>query len=82
MKASVEISMYPLKKGYETPILKFIKRLNKNENLEVKTNTISTQIFGDYDEIMTTLTREMKRSFQEEKAVVMVLKIINMDLSE
>lgn len=82
MKASVEISMYPLKKSYEEAIIKFIERLNKNENLEVKTNTMSTQIFGDYDEIMTTLTREMKRSFQEEKAVVMVLKIINMDLSE
>lgn len=82
MKASIEISMYPLKESYETPILKFIERLNKNDNLEVKTNTMSTQIFGDYDEIMTTLTREMKRSFEEEKAVVMVLKIINMDLSE
>jgi uncharacterized protein YqgV (UPF0045/DUF77 family) len=82
MKASVEISMYPLKKGYEKPILKFIERLNENENLEIKTNTMSTQIFGDYDEIMITLTREMKRSFEEEKAVVMVLKIINMDLSE
>jgi hypothetical protein len=43
---------------------------------------MSTQVFGDYDEIMATLTREMKRSFEEEKAVVMVLKIINMDLSE
>ncbi|MFT4761414.1 MAG: hypothetical protein ACI9XO_003635 [Paraglaciecola sp.] len=82
MKASVEISMYPLKESYETPIIKFIERLNENEKLEVKTNTMSTQVFGDYDEIMATLTREMKRSFEEEKAVVMVLKIINMDLSE
>lgn len=82
MKASIEISMYPLVPQYIKPIQNFIDRLNDNKNLTIKTNTMSTQIFGDYDEIMATLSREMKTTFQEEKAVVMVLKIINMDLSE
>lgn len=80
MKASIEISMYPLQENYETPILNFIKRLRQNQSLVVNTNTMSTQIFGDYDEIMATLTKEMKTTFEEEKAVVMVMKIINMDL--
>ena len=81
MNASVEISMYPLIPDYETPIINFIERLNENEKLTVKTNAMSTQIVGDYDEIMTTLTKEIKAAFLKEKAVVMVLKIINIDLT-
>ena len=81
MNASVEISMYPLIPDSETPIINFIERLNENEKLTVKTNAMSTQIVGDYDEIMTTLTKEIKAAFLKEKAVVMVLKIINIDLT-
>ncbi|HFA49867.1 MAG TPA: hypothetical protein ENJ95_12740 [Bacteroidetes bacterium] len=77
MKASVEISMYPLRADYGTPILKFISRLRQNEKLEVKSNDMSTQIFGEYDLLMATLAKEMKRSFQKEEAVVMVMKILN-----
>ena len=80
MKTSVEISMYPLVEQYEQPILNFIQRLRQNEKLTVNTNTMSTQIFGDYDEIMITLSAAMKATFEEEKSVVMVMKVINMDL--
>jgi uncharacterized protein YqgV (UPF0045/DUF77 family) len=80
MNASVEISMYPLDKGYGTPILKFIDRLRQHEGLVVETNNMSTQMFGDYDLLMSALTKEMKRSFEEEDAVVVVIKAINMDL--
>lgn len=54
MNASIEISMYPLIPKYEKPIQNFIDRLNENKNLTIKTNTMSTQIFGDYEEIMAT----------------------------
>ena len=81
MKASIEISMYPLDANYGTPILKFIKRLRQHKGLTEKTNNMSTQVFGDYDLVMTVLTQEMKQSFTEEKTVVMVMKVVNMDLS-
>lgn len=81
MKASVEISMYPLDPNYGTPILKFINRLNEHPELIVQTNNMSTQVFGEYDLLMSTISKEMKQSFQEEEAVVMVMKVINMDLS-
>ena len=80
MKASVEISMYPLIAEYEQPILNFIERVRQNEKLTVQTNTMSTQIFGEYDAIWNTLSQAMKVTFEEEKGVVMVLKVINMDL--
>jgi uncharacterized protein YqgV (UPF0045/DUF77 family) len=81
MKASVEISMYPLDQSYGTPILKFIQRLRAHEKLEVKTNTMSTQLFGEYDDLMAALTQEMKTTLEDEKhTTIMVLKIVNADL--
>ena len=82
MKASLEISMYPLDKAYERPILDFIERLNGHPELSVHTNTMSTQVFGDYDALMAAVTKEMKRSFEQEPSVVMVMKVINSDLEE
>lgn len=80
MKTSVEISMYPLNREYGTPILKFIERLRQHEELEVQSNNMSTQIFGEFDKLMSILTKEMKQSFQEEDTVVMVMKVVNLDL--
>ena len=31
--------------------------------------------------MMGVLTKEMKRSFEEDKSIVMVMKVINMDLA-
>jgi uncharacterized protein YqgV (UPF0045/DUF77 family) len=80
MKASVEISMYPLEKEYGSPILRFIERLRQQDGLIVNTNTMSTQIFGDYDKIMAALSSGMKATFEEGTDTVMVLKIANLDL--
>lgn len=74
MKASIEISLYPLKNNYKEVILKFIKKLNKNKKLKVETNGMSTQIFGDYSEIMKVLTTEILEIFKKNKAIF-ILKI-------
>ncbi len=80
MKAAVDISMYPLDAEYETPILDFIARLNQHEGLKIQTNALSTQISGDYDDIMQILTREIKESFLAGGTQIMVLKILNIDI--
>lgn len=77
MNATVEISMYPLNADYEPPILDFIRRLNQVDGLIIETGKLSTLIQGDYELIMTTLTREMKQSFEQGNAVSMVLKVVN-----
>ncbi|TAF74193.1 MAG: hypothetical protein EAZ53_10055 [Bacteroidetes bacterium] len=74
MQATVEISLYPLTESYEKVVLDFIKILHTYPKIKVETNRLSTQLFGDYFEIMTMLTSEMLAIFQKEKAV-MVLKI-------
>lgn len=81
MKISVEISMYPLDPEYGSFILHFIDRLKNHRQLQLQTNSMSTRIFGEYDEVMTALTQEMKVSFEEDKAIVTVMKVVNLDLS-
>jgi len=79
MKTSVDISYYPLQPEFVTPILDFIKRLNEYENIEAVTNGISTQVFGEYFEVMDAITKEIHKSFEIPHSVF-VLKVINADL--
>lgn len=81
MKTSVDISYYPLQPEFVTPILDFIKRLNAYDQIEAKTNGMSTQVFGEYEEVMKILTKEMARSFEIPHSVF-ILKIINADLKK
>ena len=55
MQLSVEISKYPLADDYITPIKGFIEQLNQYPDIQVITNTMSTQLFGDYDSVMQAL---------------------------
>lgn len=80
MKTSVEISYYPLHHEYIPPIKEFIERINTYDGLVVRTNGMSTQIFGEYDLLMGALTREIKKSFEHPHSVF-VMKIINADLN-
>lgn len=80
MNISVDISYYPLHEDFITPIKDFIARLNHNKLLTVKTNGMSTQVFGEYDEVMQSISREIKSSFEIPHSVF-ILKIVNADLN-
>ena len=81
MQTSVDISYYPLNEEFIPHIKDFIERLNQNKKLVVRTNGMSTQVFGDYDEVMGTLTKEIKRSFDLPHSVF-ILKIVNANLQK
>ena len=80
MNTSVEISYYPLKDEFIPPIKEFIHRLNQYSSLTVKTNGMSTQVFGEYDDVMGAVTAEIKKSFSLPHSVF-ILKVINADLN-
>ena len=61
MKISVELTLMPLQQDFETPIIDFIKRL-RNSKFKVLENPMSTQIYGDYDELMPYLTKNHSRT--------------------
>lgn len=82
MQCSVEISMYPLDKNYIEPIIRFIKKIRSYPNLSIETNGMSTQIFGQYDDVMNALQVEIKNCFELQEKVVFNLKVINSSLQE
>jgi uncharacterized protein YqgV (UPF0045/DUF77 family) len=81
MKLSVEISMYPLKDEYIPAIQGFIDRVNNHAQLKVITNTMSTQLFGDYDVVMDVIKDEMRQSIERVGRAIFVCKFIDGDLS-
>jgi uncharacterized protein YqgV (UPF0045/DUF77 family) len=80
MQLSIEISKYPLATEYIEPIVGFIAQLNREPGLIVVTNTMSTQVFGEYDTVMAALQRCIKWSFEHYGKVVFVVKFIHGDL--
>ena len=80
MKLSVEISKYPLISDYIEPITGIIEELNKEQDMLVLTNTMSTQLFGDYDVVMAALQRCIRWSFERYGKVVFVCKFLHGDL--
>ncbi|EAT13491.1 hypothetical protein HF888_08640 [Bermanella marisrubri] len=80
MELSVEISKYPLADDYIPAIKDFIDRLNQVDGLSVVSNTMSTQVFGDYDLVMDTLKIELKRSYETYGKAIFVCKFIGANL--
>ena len=74
MKISVELTLMPLQQDFETPIIDFIKWL-RNSKFKVLENPMSTQIYGDYHELMPFLTEEIKTSFYQMAFCIEVRKI-------
>jgi uncharacterized protein YqgV (UPF0045/DUF77 family) len=80
MDVFLEISFYPLNRDYIPPIQDFIDWVNKAEGLIVKTNVMSTQLFGNYEKVMSCLTAQMKETFEKYGKNVFVMKVLPGDL--
>jgi uncharacterized protein YqgV (UPF0045/DUF77 family) len=76
MEVSVDISLYPLQEGYEKPILAFIAALEKEQNIDVVRNELSTQVHGDYHTIMQLLEKEILSVFDEIPHSIFVIKLV------
>lgn len=77
MEISIEISLYPLaEQQFKTEIWAFIKRLRNVDGLQVVTNGMSTQVFGDYDLATQHVMAEIKQVHQALDAAVFVCKFI------
>ena len=77
MRVAVDISLYPLDKDFVPPIRDVIRRLNSHAELEIETNTMSTQVRGDYDVVMRVLQAELKTTFERVPKAVFAIKILN-----
>jgi len=81
MKISLELSVYPLDNNFLSIIQDIVKRLNANSNVVCKTNTMSTQVFGEFDSVMLLLNDTIKYSFETYGKQVFVAKFLNSDVT-
>jgi uncharacterized protein YqgV (UPF0045/DUF77 family) len=58
MTVTVEISYYPLTEDFKEPVNNFIGKLT-GKNITVETGRMSTILSGEYDELMSLLTKSM-----------------------
>lgn len=81
MKISVELTLTPLHDDYEPSIIHFIKKL-RTSGLAIKENPLSTQVYGDYDQVMPLLTTEIKEAFSLIERGLLYMKIVKSDLQD
>ncbi|GFD88004.1 hypothetical protein KUL152_02300 [Tenacibaculum sp. KUL152] len=79
MQVMVELSLYPLVNEYIPPIQSFIDRLNSYAELSVSTSSTSTQVTGEYPDVMGILGNEMQRIHEEVGQAIFVAKFLNFD---
>ena len=81
MNISIDLTLSPLQDDYEKHVINFIKALRASK-FTVMENPLSTQIYGEYDEVMAFLNQEIKKSFQNVDISVLTMKIVKTDRSD
>ena len=81
MNISVELTLTPLQDDFEPAIIDLIKRLRAS-GLTILENPISTQVYGDYDTVMSLLQKEMKIALMAIENGLLYIKIVKSDRSD
>ena len=81
MRISVELTLTPLNNEYKSDIVYFINELRSSKFKLIET-PLSTQIYGDYDELMPFLNATIKEIFKKTEHSMIHMKIINSDRSD
>ena len=76
MHVAVEMSLYPLTERFIPPILDFIDRVKAHPGLVVVTNSMSTQVSGEFETVFEALRVEIAASFAREQRAVFVVKVL------
>ena len=78
MNISVELTLTPLQDDFEPAIINFIKSLRAS-GLKVLENPLSTQVYGEYDEVMGILQKEMKIALEAVERGLLYIKFVKSD---
>lgn len=79
MQISLEISLYPLTEQHIPIINTFLQEIHSS-GLEVVTNGMSTQIFGNYDVVMDTVKMALRPCVEGATKVAVSIKLLNSHL--
>ena len=81
MKISVELTLTPLKDNYVPTIKSFIKKLRKLKVI-INETPLSTQIYGEYDEVINMIIPIIRKTFEDEDAIMLQIKMMKGDRSQ
>jgi uncharacterized protein YqgV (UPF0045/DUF77 family) len=76
MHVAVEMSLYPLTERFIPPILDFIERLKTRQGLSIVTNSMSTQVSGEFEAVFDALRIEIAASLARKERAVFVMKVL------
>jgi hypothetical protein len=79
MNIVAEMSLYPLKSGPIPTIIEFIENLQRQEDIEIVTNQLSSQICGSFEAVTGAVNHCMRRAMDSDDTVVLVVKYLNID---
>lgn len=82
MRVAVDISLYPLDENFIPPIKDVIERLSAYPAITVERNSMSTQLRGEFDDVMAALTTEIRGTFEDLPKAVFAIKILNNPLGD
>jgi uncharacterized protein YqgV (UPF0045/DUF77 family) len=82
MRVAVDISLYPLDTEIIPPIRDVIRRLNEHDNMDIVTNPMSTQIRGEFEDVMAALQSEIRTTFENLPKAVFAIKILNNPIAD
>lgn len=77
MEVAVDISLYPLDADFIPPIKDVIERLSAHAGITVVTNSMSTQLRGEFEPVMDALKTEIGRTFEALPKAVFAIRILN-----
>ena len=80
MRITAEISLYPLREEFLSPIQSFIRDLQESSTLEITVNQMSTQLVGELHDVSQALEKALEMSFRTGGSQVLVAKFLNADL--
>ena len=80
MNISVELTLTPLQDDFEPAIINLIKRLRMS-GLTIMENPLSTQVYGEYDTVMSLLQKEMKTALMAIENGLLLMKIVKSNRS-
>jgi uncharacterized protein YqgV (UPF0045/DUF77 family) len=75
MEISIELTFSPLQDNFEPPIIEFITSLRESGFHTIE-NPLSTQIFGNYDDLMPFITKHIKVAMTSVEHGLMYMKIV------
>ena len=80
MKIALEVSMYAFTPQYEQEVLDFLELLHGYSDLTIRVNTLSTQVYGEYDRVMEAVNQSVKQTFSKGLKSSFIMKVLPGDL--